>query len=195
MSESDRQPIRLTTPLTRDVTRILKSGDSVLITGRILAARDAAHKRLVETLERGEPLPPALMDAGGLENQIIYYVGPSPAKPDQPIGSAGPTTGGRMDPYTPALLELGLTGIIAKGGRSPQVLEAMRHHEAVYFAATGGAGALLARQIKRYTVLAYPELGPEALAELWVEDFPVIVINDCHGGNLYEEGMREYARP
>lgn len=188
------EPIRLRTPLTREITRTLKSGDRVLICGRILAARDAAHKRLVEALNRGEGLPPALVAAGGLKDQIIYYVGPSPAKPGQPIGSAGPTTGGRMDPYTPAMLEQGVTGLIAKGDRSQTVMDSLRAHEAIYFAATGGAGALLAKCITRYTVLAYEDLGPEALAELWVQDFPAMVITDCSGGNQYAEGVRQYAR-
>ena len=161
------EPIRLTTPLTKDKVKQLKIGDRVLITGTIYAARDAAHKLMVEALDRGETLPVDIKD------QIIYYVGPAPAKPGRPIGSAGPTTAGRMDAYTPRLLDLGLTGMIAKGNRSKAVLESMQKNTAVYFAATGGAGALLAQRIKSYDVIAYADLGPEALAAMQVEDFPV----------------------
>lgn len=178
--------IRLSLPADKASLRQLRIGDKVLLTGRILGARDAAHKRMIETLKRGEPLPADVRD------QIIYYVGPSPAKPGQVIGSAGPTTAGRMDPYTPTLLALGLSGVIAKGGRSPEVLRSFQAHGAVYFAAMGGAGALLSKTIKNYKVLAYHDLGPEALAELWVEDFPVIVVADTHGGDLYAEGPRSY---
>lgn len=182
------EPIRLTTPLTKDTVKQLKIGDSVLITGTIYAARDAAHKRMIETLDRKEPLPIELKD------QIIYYVGPSPAKPGQPIGSAGPTTAGRMDAYTPRLLEQGLRGIIGKGSRSPAVMDSIKEHTAVYFAAVGGAGALLAKQIKCYTVLAYPELGPEAIAAMDVVDFPVIVVADCEGRDYYIEGQKPYRK-
>ncbi len=181
--------IRLTTPLTKETVKRLRIGDKVLISGLIYAARDAAHKRMIETLQRGEALPVQL------QNQIIYYVGPSPAKPNEVIGSAGPTTGGRMDAYTPQLLALGLTGMIAKGNRSQTVLNAMKEHTAVYFAAIGGAGALLAERIKSYEVLAYGELGPEALAAMQVEDFPAIVVADCFGGDLYAHGIQEYAEP
>lgn len=182
------EPIRLTTPLTKDKVKQLKIGDRVLITGTIYAARDAAHKLMVEALDRGEPLPIDIRD------QIIYYVGPAPAKPGRPIGSAGPTTAGRMDAYTPRLLDLGLTGMIAKGNRSKAVLDSMQKNTAVYFAATGGAGALLAQRIKSYDVIAYADLGPEALAAMHVEDFPATVVADCHGGDLYKEGIKAYAK-
>lgn len=180
------EAIRLTTPLTRDKVRTLHIGDRVLLSGTIYAARDAAHKRMVEALERGESLPVDLTD------QVVYYVGPSPAKPGQVIGAAGPTTAGRMDAYAPKLLERGLAGMIGKGNRAPAVRKAMQTHCAVYFAATGGAGALLSRCIKSYDVLAYAELGPEALAAMQVEDFPAIVVGDCAGGDYYEEGPRAY---
>lgn len=168
-------PIRLASPFAPEALRALRCGDRVLISGVIYAARDAAHKRMMETLDREEPLP---VD---LRGQFVYYVGPSPAKPGQVIGSAGPTTSGRMDAYTPRLLEQGLLGMIGKGNRSAAVCEAIQRHGAVYFAATGGAGALLARRITGYKVLAYAELGPEALAELTVEDFPATVIVDSRG--------------
>ncbi len=179
--------ISLTTPLNKDAIKKLRVGDRVLLTGTIYAARDAAHKIMVEALDRGETLPVDLTD------QLVYYVGPSPAKPGTPIGSAGPTTAGRMDAYTPRLLDLGLGGMIAKGSRSQAVKDSMKANTAVYFAATGGAGALLAKRIKSYDVLAYGELGPEALAAMHVEDFPVVVVGDCYGGDLYEEGVKEYA--
>jgi fumarate hydratase subunit beta len=154
--------------------------------GVIYAARDAAHKRMFEALTQGRSLP---VD---LRGQCVYYVGPTPAPPGRVIGSAGPTTSGRMDVYTPSLLEQGMLGMIGKGNRSPAVLEALRRYGAVYFAAAGGAGALLARRIIGYRVLAYPELGPEALAELIVRDFPVVVAADSHGGDLYVEGRKPY---
>ena len=180
------EPIRLQTPLTDTAVASLRIGDRVLLSGTIYAARDAAHKLLYEALERGEPLP---VD---LKGQIVYYVGPSPAKPGQVIGSAGPTTAGRMDRYTPRLLAEGLKGMIGKGNRSQSVLDAMRAHKAVYFAATGGAAALLARCITGYTVLAYPELGPEALAELQITDFPVIVVADAEGRDFYKESTEAW---
>lgn len=180
------QPIRITTPLDKDVARSLRIGDKVLITGIIYSARDAAHKRFAETLARGEALP---VD---LRGQIIYYLGPTPAKPGQVIGSAGPTTAGRMDAYTPALLDMGLAGAIGKGSRSAAVMQGLRDNGAVYFAATGGAGALLSRCIKGYRVVDYADLGPEALAELRVEDFPVTVVGDSQGGDLYVEGKKQY---
>ncbi|HMM22939.1 MAG TPA: Fe-S-containing hydro-lyase [Selenomonadales bacterium] len=180
--------IRVTTPLTAEVARSLRAGDSVLITGFIYSARDAAHKRLVEALDRGEKLPVDLTD------QIIYYVGPSPAKPGQPVGSAGPTTSGRMDAYTPRLLDEGLRGMIGKGYRSQAVVEAMKKNGAVYFAATGGAAALIAESVKRYEVVAYADLGTEALARFTVEDFPAIVAIDSQGSNYYEEGQKPYRR-
>ena len=179
-------PVRLTAPFSPESLAPLRAGDRVLISGRIYAARDAAHKRLVEGLDKGQGLP---VD---LHGQCVYYVGPAPAKPGKVIGSAGPTTSGRMDAYTPRLLEQGLLGIIGKGNRSTAVIEAIARHKAVYFAATGGAGALLARHITGYTVLAYPELGPEALAELLVEDFPVTVVVDSLGNDFYVQGRKAY---
>lgn len=180
------QPIRITTPLTENIARKLKAGDSVLISGVIYTARDAAHKRMVEALDRGEQLPADLTD------QIIYYVGPTPAKPGNPIGSAGPTTSGRMDAYTPRILAQGLRGMIGKGYRSSEVVDAMKKSGAVYFAATGGAAALIAKRIKTYEVLAYPDLGPEAFSKLTVEDFPAIVVIDSEGRNYYEEGQKQF---
>jgi fumarate hydratase subunit beta len=180
------EPIRITTPLTEEKARSLKAGDSVLISGVIFTARDAAHKRMVGTLDRGENLP---VD---LHGQVIYYVGPSPAKPGQPIGSAGPTTSGRMDAYAPRLLDQGLMGMIGKGYRTAEVVEAMKKHGAVYFAATGGAAALIAKKIRSYEVIAYPDLGTEAIAKLTVEDFPAIVVIDSEGNNFYQQGQEKY---
>lgn len=179
---------RITTPLTKEMARSLKAGDSVLITGTIFSARDAAHKVMTEALNRGEKLP---MD---FTNQIVYYLGPTPAKPGDPIGSAGPTTAGRMDAYTPQMIEQGLTGIVGKGYRSQAVVDSMKKNSTVYMVAIGGAGALIAKSIKAYEVLAYPELGPEALAKLTVEDFPAIVAIDCDGNNYYEEGQKPYRK-
>jgi fumarate hydratase subunit beta len=178
--------IRITTPLTAEMVRGLRAGDSVLITGTIYAARDAAHKRMVESIDKGETLPVDLSD------QIIYYVGPCPAKPGQAIGSAGPTTSGRMDVYTPKILEQGLRGMIGKGHRSPDVIAAMKKNGAVYFVATGGAAALIARTVKKYAVVAYADLGTEALAALTVEEFPAIVGIDSTGRDYYEEGQQKY---
>ncbi len=181
-------PIRLKTPLTdKDVER-LKIGDRILINGVIYTGRDAAHKRLSDLLKEGKNLP---FDIRG---QIIYYVGPAPAKPGKVIGSAGPTTSYRMDAYSPVLIERGLKGMIGKGMRSDSVKEAMKRHKAVYFAATGGAGALLAKRVKKAEVIAYEDLGPEAIRRLEVEDLPVIVINDVNGNDLYMEGERKYRR-
>jgi fumarate hydratase subunit beta len=182
------EPIRITTPLSDEDIMKLKIGDSILITGKILTGRDSAHKRLFELAQKGEPLP---VDIKG---QIIYYVGPAPAKQGYIIGPAGPTTSGRMDPYTPKMLELGLKGMIGKGVRSNEVRDAMKKHKAVYLAATGGAAALIAKNIKAVKIVAYEDLGPEAIRELEVEDFPVIVANDAHGGDLYEEGQKKYRR-
>jgi fumarate hydratase subunit beta len=182
------EPIRIVTPLTKEKALSLKAGDSVLITGTILAARDAAHKIMIETLERGEKLPVDFTD------QIVYYVGPSPAKPGHPIGSAGPTTSGRMDAYTPQMIEQGLRGMIGKGYRSDAVVDAMKKHGVVYFAAIGGAAALVAKTVKKYEVLAYEDLGPEALAALTVEDFPAIVVVDSQGNNFYEIGQKPYQK-
>jgi fumarate hydratase subunit beta len=180
--------MKITTPLTDSVVQQLRSGDSVVITGTLYVARDAAHKRLVDALDRGDPLP---FDPAG---QVIYYMGPTPAKPGRPIGSAGPTTSCRLDPYTPRLLEAGLKGMIGKGNRSLEVREAIRKHGAVYLAAIGGAGALIAKSVKGVETIAYEDLGPEALLRLQVEDFSAIVINDIYGGDAYEEGRRQYHR-
>ncbi len=183
MSESVK---RIRAPFDDETARSLRAGDRVLITGTILAARDAAHKRLFEALEKGEPLPVDLKGA------VVYYVGPSPAKPGQVIGSAGPTTAGRMDAYTPRLLAEGLKGMIGKGYRKKEVADAMKEYGVPYLAAVGGAGALISRSIRKYTVLAYPDLGTEALAAMEVEDFPAIVVMDCEGGNYYEAGQAPY---
>jgi len=180
--------MKLTTPLTDDLIEQLRAGDKVSITGVIYVGRDAAHKRLVAALDAGQPLP---FDPHG---QIIYYMGPSPAKPGDPIGSAGPTTSGRMDAYTPRMLEAGLKGMIGKGNRTQAVRDAIRKHRAVYMAATGGAGALIARSIKKSETVAYAELGAEALLRLEVVDFPAIVVNDIHGGDAYEDGVKQYNR-
>lgn len=180
--------IRLETPLTQEKLRSLKVGDNVLIDGVIYTARDAAHKKMVEALEKGEDLPFEAKD------QIIYFVGPTPAKEGQVIGSAGPTTSGRMDAYSPKLIAKGLTGMIGKGLRSSDVVEAMKKHGAVYFGAIGGAGALIAKCIVSAEVIAYPELGTEAVHRLVVKDFPVIVIIDHEGNNLYEIGKKQYRR-
>jgi fumarate hydratase subunit beta len=179
---------KITTPLTDEVVRDLRAGDEVEITGVIYQARDAAHKRIVALIDAGDPLP------FDLQGVVIYYMGPSPARPGKVIGSAGPTTSGRMDAYAPTLMAHGLKGMIGKGLRTPEVKAAMREHTAVYFAATGGAGALLAQHIVGNETIAWPELGAEAVARLEVRDFPAIVVNDCHGADLYEEGRRKYAR-
>ena len=182
------EPIRLRTPLSdKDVER-LKTGDRVLITGVIYTGRDAAHKRLFDLLREGKNLP---FDIRG---QIIYYVGPTPSKPDHVFGSAGPTTSYRMDAYSPTLIEKGLKGMIGKGMRSDAVKEAMKKFKAIYFAATGGAGALLAKRVKKAEVVAYEDLGPEAIRRLEVEDLPVIVINDVRGNDLYIEGEKRYQK-
>lgn len=171
---------RIQTPLTKDTARTLQAGDYVYLSGTIYSARDAAHKRLTESLAKGETLPLPL------ENEIIYYLGPTPARPGQVIGSAGPTTSSRMDKYAPELLNLGQTGMIGKGRRSDAVIVSMKKNSAVYFAAVGGAGALLSKCIKKAEVIAYEDLGAEAIYKLEVEDFPVIVVIDCEGNNLYD---------
>lgn len=178
--------IKLTTPLTDDQLKDLKAGDNVLITGYIYTGRDAAHKRLVDLLDKGEELP---ID---VEGAIMYYVGPAPAKPGQPIGSAGPTTSYRMDSYTPQLLDLGLKGMVGKGKRSPEVKEAMLRNGAVYFAAIGGAAALIAKSVKEAEIVCYEDLGAEAIRRLYVEDFPATVEIDTKGTDLYEVGRKEY---
>ena len=178
--------IRITTPLTEETARQLRCGDNVLISGVIYTGRDAAHKRLCELLDAGKPLPVDLQDA------IIYYVGPAPAQPGQVIGSAGPTTSYRMDAYAPALLDQGLRGMIGKGKRSDEVVASMKKNGSVYFGAIGGAGALLAKCIKKAEVVAYEDLGAEAIRRLEVEDLPAVVIIDSCGSNLYEQGRAEY---
>ena len=177
---------KITAPLSHEAARTLRAGDSCLISGTIYTARDAAHKRLCELIEKGEKLP------FDVENSIIYFVGPTPAKPGQAIGSAGPTTAYRMDAYSPALIKMGQTGMIGKGKRSSEVISAMKEHGAVYFGATGGCGALLSKCIKASEIVAYEDLGAEAIRKLTVEDFPVVVIIDSLGNNLYETGRREY---
>jgi fumarate hydratase subunit beta len=173
-------------PLTDEILKDLKAGDNLLLTGPIYVARDAAHKRMVEALDRGEPLP------FDIKGAAIYYMGPSPARPGRIIGSAGPTTSGRMDAYAPRLIARGLRGMIGKGPRSKAVKDAMAKHKAVYLGAIGGAGALISKSIKKAEVIAYEDLGAEALRHLEVEDFPVTVINDIYGGDLYEEGKARY---
>ncbi len=180
--------IRLTTPLRDEDVEKLRIGQKVFLNGVVYTARDAAHKRLMDLIEAQQPLP---IDIRG---QVIYYVGPSPAKPGRPIGSAGPTTSYRMDAYAPKLMELGLKGMIGKGKRAQEVIQAMVRYKAVYFGATGGAGALLARSVLEAQVVAYEDLGPEAIRRLVVKDLPVMVVNDVLGQDLYEEGVRRYAR-
>ena len=182
------EPIRIKTPLSDGDVERLKAGDRVLISGVIYTGRDAAHKRLVDLIDRGGELP---LD---LRGQIIYYVGPTPARPGKPIGSAGPTSSYRMDPYSPKLMEKGLKGMIGKGMRSQEVIEAMKKYKAIYMAAVGGAAALIARRIRKSEIIAYEDLGPEAIRRLEVEDFPAIVVNDIWGNDLYVEGIRRYGR-
>ena len=177
---------KITLPLTDETLKDLKTGDDVLLTGVMYVGRDAAHKRLVEALDQGKPLP------FDIKGQTIYFMGPSPARPGQPIGSAGPTTSGRMDSYSPRLMAEGLKGMIGKGMRSQAVKDAIKKYQAVYFAAIGGAGALISKSIKKSEVIAYEELGAEAVRRLDVEDFPVTVINDMYGGDLYQEGKARY---
>jgi fumarate hydratase subunit beta len=174
--------LSLTLPLSPEQVRSLRAGDLLLLTGPLYTARDAAHQRLVAALEQNQPLPL------NLAGQTLYYVGPCPGRPGQPVGSAGPTTSGRMDAYAPRLLALGLLAMIGKGQRQQAVIDAMRQYGAVYLGATGGAGALLAQRITAAEVIAYPELGAEAIRRLWVNDFPVVVLIDSQGGNLYESG-------
>ena len=180
--------MKLALPLTRQMARKLKAGDSCLLSGVIYTARDAAHKRLCEALDRGEPLPIDLTDI------TIYFVGPTPAKPGQVIGSAGPTTSYRMDAYSPRLIALGQTGMIGKGKRNDAVVNAMKEHGAVYFGAIGGCGALISKCIKKCEAVAYDDLGPVAIHRLEVEDFPVTVVLDANGNNLYEQGREAYLK-
>ena len=176
----------ITLPLTEEIARTLRAGDTVYLTGTVYTSRDAGHKRMVELLSRGERLPFDPKDA------TIYYVGPSPARPGQVIGSAGPTTSGRMDAYAPTLLAQGARGMIGKGARSPEVIEAMKRHCGVYFGAIGGAGALLAKCIKKCELVAWEDLQSEALRKLWVEEMPLVVVIDCEGNDLYEQGRAAY---
>ena len=177
---------KITLPLTEELAKTLHAGDEVLVSGVIYTSRDAGHKRMCEALARGEELPFDPTDA------TIYYVGPTPAKPGQVIGSAGPTTSGRMDAYAPTMMSVGARGMIGKGARLPEVVDAMKKYSGVYFGAIGGAGALLAKCIKEAELIAYEDLGAEALRRLYVEDMPLVVIIDSEGRNLYEEGRRAY---
>lgn len=177
---------RITTPIKDEDVKDLKAGDSVLISGTIYTARDAAHKRLIELVDNGKELP------FDIEGSIIYYVGPTPAKPGMVIGSAGPTTSYRMDPYAPKLLDLGLKGMIGKGARSEEVVEAIIRNKGVYFAAIGGAGALIGKSIEEAEIIAYEDLGAEAIRKMEVKDFPVVVVIDSEGNNLYEIGQKQY---
>jgi fumarate hydratase subunit beta len=180
--------VKLTTPLTTEDTEKLQIGDKVLITGEIYTARDLAHKRLLEMIDKGEEAP------FDLKGSIIYYVGPAPTKPGQVINSCGPTTSYRMDPYTGRMLELGAKGFIGKGNRSPEVVELLKANKAVYMAATGGAAALIAKAVKGNETIAFEDLGAEAIRRLTVENFPATVINDVNGNDLYQEGIKQYAR-
>lgn len=183
---TDKTPIRLATPLRKEDVLALRSGDRVLLTGVLYTARDVAHRRLVDLIDRGLALPMEI------EGQVIYFAGPSPAGPGQVTGSIGPTTSYRMDPYSPRLLERGLRAMIGKGSRSQEVREALKRFGAVYLGATGGAGALLARAVESAEVIAFEDLGPEAIRRLRVREFPAVVINDAYGGDLYEEGQAAY---
>ena len=182
------EPKKIITPLTDEMVEDLNSGDSVLISGVLYTGRDSAHKRLVEALYRGERLP---VDFRG---QIIYYAGPTPAKPGKPVGSIGPTTSYRMDPYAPKLIANGLKGMIGKGNRSGEVIEAIKKYRAVYFGAIGGTAALMSKSVKKAEIVAYKDLGSEAVWRLEVFDFPVFVVNDCYGGDLYKEGTNTYRK-
>lgn len=179
-------PMKIKLPLTDGIIKKLKAGDRVLFTGVIYTARDMAHKYMVEGHQKGEQLP------FEIKGQILYYTGPTPASPGRPIGSAGPTTSYRMDKYTPYLLDLGLKGMIGKGPRGQEVLDAIKKHKAIYFAAIGGAGALISKAIRKAEPIAYPELGTEAVMRLEVQDFPAVVVNDVFGGDLYRMGVEEY---
>ena len=179
---------RIKLPLTEDVIKDLHAGDNVLLSGTVFVARDAAHRLMVESIKQGQPLP---FDING---QTIYYMGPSPSRPGQVIGAAGPTTSGRMDTFSPLLIKEGLRGMIGKGNRSRSVKEAIISHKAIYFAAIGGIGALISKRIKKSEIIAYPELGAEAIRKIEVEDFPVTVINDVYGNDLYEQGKARYRK-
>ena len=179
---------KITLPLTEELAKTLKAGDELLVTGVIYTSRDAGHKRMCEALARGEELPFDPTDA------TIYYVGPTPAKPGQVIGSAGPTTSGRMDAYAPTMMSVGARGMIGKGARLPEVVDAMKQYSGVYFGAIGGAGALLAKCIKSCELIAYEDLGAEALRKLYIEDMPLVVIIDSEGNNLYKSGREDYLK-
>ena len=183
------EPVRLRTPLSKEDVEALKTGDVVRLSGTLYAARDAAHARMAEAIENGDPLP---FDP---EGQVVYFTGPAPARPGHALGPAGPTTASRMDPYSPLLIERGLRGMIGKGSRSEEVRRAMREHGCVYFGAIEGTAALLARCVKEAEVVAYEDLDAEAIRRLVVEDFPVVVVNDLHSGDLYEEGRTKWRRP
>ena len=188
MTERGNMDKHITTPITAETTKDLKSGDYVYITGTIYVARDAAHKRMIEALERGDKLPIDIKDS------TIYYMGPSPAREGRPIGSAGPTTASRMDKYAPTLLDLGEKAMIGKGKRTKEVMDAIVRNQAVYFAAIGGAGALLSKCITKSEVVCYEDLGAEAIRKIEVKDFPVIVVIDREGNNLYETAIQEYCK-
>lgn len=180
--------IKIITPLSEEIVKDLKSGDQVSISGTLYTARDTAHKRLIDLLDKGKDLP------FDIKGQIIYYVGPSPAKPGAIIGSAGPTTSYRMDPYASRLMEAGMKGMIGKGARSRSVIDSMVKHKSIYFAAIGGAAALIARSIKKVEIIAYEDLGPEAIRKMEVENFQAIVVNDINGNDAYKEGMKKYRK-
>ncbi len=183
-----KEPTRLETPLTREGNDALRTGDVVLLSGVLFTARDAAHARMKEAIENEEPLP------FDVEGQVVYFTGPAPARPGQALGPAGPTTASRMDPYSPLLIERGLKGMVGKGVRSEAVLSSMRDHGCVYFGAVEGTAALLADRVKEAEVIAYEDLGAEAVRRLVVEDFPVVVVNDLRGGDLYREGRERWRR-
>jgi fumarate hydratase subunit beta len=185
---SEKKPVHLEAPFTREDIEALETGHVVRLSGTLYAARDAAHARMAEAIENGDPLP---FDP---EGQVVYFTGPTPARPGHPLGPAGPTTASRMDPYSPLLIERGLRGMIGKGMRSEEVREAMREHGCVYFGAVEGTAALLARRVKEAEVIAYEDLDAEAVRRLVVEDFPVVVINDLYGGDLYLEGRERWRR-
>ena len=186
---SEKEPVYLEAPLTREDIEALETGDVVRLSGTLYVARDAAHARMAEAIENGDPLP---FDP---EGQVVYFTGPAPARPGHALGPAGPTTASRMDPYSPLLIERGLRGMIGKGTRSEAVQEAMREHGCVYFGAVEGTAALLADRVKEAEVIAYEDLGAEAIRHLVVEDFPVVVVNDLRGGDLYREGRARWRRP
>ena len=179
---------KIQAPLTKETVEDLKAGDRVLISGTLITGRDAAHQRLFELMKKGEKLPVEV------EGQVIYYVGPTPARPGEVIGSAGPTTSGRMDAYAPDMMKIGLKGMIGKGARDEKVKKAMVEYKAVYFGTIGGAGAIISGKIKKSEIIAYEDLGPEAIRKLTVEDFPAVVINDAYGGDLYKTGKEKFAK-